>query len=136
MRYVALADAPIHEFAAEERRLILRGPPYLDLAWSSEHWLVYEFDDPRPLVRGLDGAQARLGSLRTDSFTLHVERPGTFRVLVRSSPFWELSGSRGCVGGYGKWTAVHVPEPGTARVGVSFSMASAWRSASGAPDTC
>lgn len=136
VRYVALADAPIHEFAAEERRLILRGPPYLDLAWSSEHWLVYEFDDPRPLVRGLDGAQARLGSLRTDSFTLHVERPGTFRVLVRSSPFWELSGSRGCVGGYGKWTAVRVPEPGTARVGVSFSMASAWRSASGAPDTC
>jgi hypothetical protein len=136
VRYVALADAPIHEFAAAERRLILRGPSYLELVWSSEHWLVYEFNEPRPLVRGFDGAEARLGSLRTDSFTLHVERPGTFRVLVRSSPFWELSGGRGCVGGHGKWTVVRVSEPGTARVEMSFSMASAWRSASGAADTC
>jgi hypothetical protein len=136
VRYVALADAPIHQFAAAERRLILREPDYLEPVWTSAHWQVFEFTDPRPLVRGLDGAKARLGSLSTDSFTLHVERPGTFRVLVRSSPFWELTGSRGCVGRDGKWTAVRVPDLGRTRVEVSFSMASAWRSSSGVPDTC
>ena len=136
VRYVALADAPIHEFAAAERKLILREPHYLQPVWTSEHWRVYEFTDSRPLVRGLDGASARLRSLSTDSFTLDVERPGTFRVLVRSSPFWEIAGDHGCVGRHGKWTTVRVPDTGPARVEVSFSMASAWRSASGEPDTC
>jgi hypothetical protein len=87
-------------------------------------------------VHGVGSARARLRSLTTESFTLHVEHPGTFRVLVRSSPFWELSGGRGCVGGHGKWTTVRIPDPGRARVEVSFSVASAWRSASGEPDTC
>jgi hypothetical protein len=136
VRYVALADAPIHQTAAAERRLILREPGYLEPVWTSEHWQVYEFTDPRPLVRGIDGARAELISVTTDSFTLEVERPGTFRVLVRSSPFWEIAGDHGCVGRHGKWTTVRVPDTGPARVGVSFSMASAWRSASGEPDTC
>ena len=136
VRYVALADAPIHETAAAERRLILRGPNYLEPVWSSEHWQVYEFTDPRPLVRGIDGASATLGSLNTTSFTLDVERPGSFRVLVRSSPFWELSGGRGCVGEHGRWTTVRAPDRGRVRVGVSFSLPSAWRSASGEADTC
>ena len=112
VRYVALADAPIHETAAAERRLILRQPNYLKPVWSSEHWQVYEFTGARPLVRGLDGARARLGSINTTSFTLDVAHPGTFRVLVRSSPFWELSGGRGCVGEHGKWTTVRAPDPG------------------------
>jgi hypothetical protein len=136
VRYVALADAPIHQTAAAERRLILREPGYLEPVWTSEHWQVYEFTDPRPLVRGIDGARAELISMTTDSFTLEVERPGTFRVLVRSSPFWEIAGDRGCVGRHGRWTTVRVPDTGPSRVGVSFSMASAWRSASGEPDTC
>jgi hypothetical protein len=136
VRYVALADAPIHQTAAAERRLILREPAYLTPVWTSEHWRVYEFTDPRPIVRGLDGARGELLSMTTDSFTLEVERPGTFRVLVRSSPFWEIGGDHGCVGRHGKWTTVRVPDTGPARVEVSFSMASAWRSASGSPDTC
>jgi hypothetical protein len=136
VRYVALPDAPLHASARRERRLIRDHPAYLEPRWSSGHWRVYEVAEPRPLVQGLAGARADLVAMTTDSFTLAVERPGTFRVLVRSSPFWELSGSRGCVGGHGKWTVVRVPQPGTARVEVSFSMASAWRSASGANDTC
>jgi hypothetical protein len=136
VRYVALPDAPLHPSARRERRLIRDDPTYLEPRWSSGNWRVYQVADPRPLVQGLAQARADLVAMTTDSFTLAVERPGTFRVLVRSSPFWELSGQQGCVGRDGKWTTVRVPEPGRTQVEVSFSMASAWRSASGEPDTC
>jgi len=136
VRYVALPDAPLHPSARRERRLIRDHPAYLEPRWSSSHWRVFEVMDPRPLVQGLAGARADLVAITTDSFTLGVERSGTFRVLVRSSPFWELAGQHGCVGRDGKWTTVRVPEPGRTQVEVSFSMASAWRSASGEPDTC
>jgi hypothetical protein len=137
VRYVALADAPIHEFADDERKLILREPGYLEPRWVSEHWRVYEVDDPRPLVRGMYGARAKLVSLTTDSFTLQVQSAGTFKVLVRGSPFWEMPRRHdGCVGKHGKWTTVRTYRPGRVRVEVSFSVASAWRSAAGQPDTC
>jgi hypothetical protein len=135
--YVALPDAPLQQSARPERRLIRDEPSYLEPRWSSDHWRVYEVSDPRPLVQGLDGARGELLSLTADSFTVRVERPGRFRVLVRGSPFWEIAHRRdGCVGGQGKWTTVRVPDPGTTRVEVSFSMAGAWRSASGQADTC
>jgi hypothetical protein len=137
VRYVALADAPIHDFAADERKLILREPNYLEPAWISEDWRVYEVADPRPLVHGIYGARAELVSMTTDSFTLRVERPGALRVLVRGSPYWEMAQRHdGCVGKYGKWTMVRTYRPGRVRVEVSFSLPSAWRSAAGQPDTC
>jgi hypothetical protein len=137
VRYVALPDAPLQQSARPERRLIRDDPAYLEPRWSSAHWRVYEVADPKPLVQGLDGARGELVSLTPDSFTLRIERPGMFRVLVRGSPFWELAHrGHGCVGRQGKWTTVRLPDPGTARVEVSFSMASAWRSASSEPDAC
>jgi hypothetical protein len=138
VRYVALPDAPLHESARPERRLIRSDPGYLEPRWISEHWRVYEVADPRPLVRDMYGeGAAKVVSLSTDSVTLHVESPGTFKVLVRSSPFWELAHRNdGCVGKQGKWTMVRTYRPGRVHVEVSFSMASAWRSAAGQPDTC
>jgi hypothetical protein len=137
VRYVALPDAPLQESARAERRLIRSDPRYLEPRWVSHHWRVYEVMDPRPLVHGIYGARAKLASMTTDSFTLQVERPGAFRVLVRGSPFWEMARRHdGCVGNYGKWTLVRTYRPGRVRVEVSFSMASAWRSAARQPDTC
>jgi hypothetical protein len=137
VRYVALPDAPLQESARAERRLIRSDPRYLEPRWVSDHWRVYEVMDPRPLVHGIYGARAKLVSMTTDSFTLQVERPGAFKVLVRGSPFWEMARRHdGCVGNYGKWTLVRTYRPGRVRVEVSFSMASAWRSAARQPDTC
>jgi hypothetical protein len=138
VRYVALPDVPLHESARRERRLILREPNYLEPRWVSEHWRVYEVADPRPLVRDMYGeGAAKVVSLSTDSFTLRVQSPGTFKVLVRSSPFWELAHRNdGCVGKRGKWTIVRTYRSGRVPVEMSFSMASAWRSAAGQADTC
>jgi hypothetical protein len=135
VRYVALPDAPLQQAARQERRLIRTEPAYLDPRWSSPHWRVYEVADPRPLVRSRLG-EARLLSLKPQSFTLRVERPGTFTVLARPSPYWEINRGRGCVGERGRWTTVSVRRPATVRAEVSFSMDGALRSAARSNETC
>ena len=135
VRYVALPDAPLQQSARPERRLIRTEPAYLEARWSSPHWRVYEVADPRPLVRSEFG-DARLLSLKPESFTLRVERPGTFTVLARPSPYWEINRGRGCIGERGRWTTVSVRHPGTVRAEVSFSMGGALRSAARSNETC
>ncbi|MGH2962624.1 MAG: hypothetical protein ACRDL3_10615, partial [Solirubrobacterales bacterium] len=135
VRYVALPDAPLQQDARPERRLIRDRPPYLEPRWSSPHWRVFEVADPRPLVRSAFG-EARLLSLRPESFTLRVERPGAFTVLARPSPFWEVTRGNGCIGERGRWTTVTVNRPGTVRAEVGFSMGGALRSAARSSRTC
>jgi hypothetical protein len=135
VRYVALPDAPLQQSARAERRLIRSEPSYLEPRWSSPHWHVYEVADPRPLVRSKLGA-ARLLSLKPESFTLDVERPGTFTVLARPSPYWEINPGKGCIGERGRWTTVRAMRPGTVRAEVAFSMGGALRSAARSQQTC
>ena len=94
---MALPDAPLQQAARPERRLINSEPAYLEPRWSSAHWRVFEVSDPAPLVRS-DFGEARLLSLKPGSFTLRVDDPGTFTVLARPSPFWELTRGDGCIG--------------------------------------
>jgi hypothetical protein len=135
VRYVALPDAPLQLDARPERRLIRETPAYLEPRWSSPRWRVFEVADPRPLVRSADG-EARLLSLRPESFTLHVERPGRFTVLARPSPYWEVTRGTGCIGGRGRWTTVSTTSPGIVRAEIGFSMDGALRSAARSSRTC
>jgi hypothetical protein len=135
VRYVALPDAPLQQEARPERRLIRSQPSYLEPRWSSHHWRVFEVADPRPLVRSGPG-EAQLLALRPESFTLRVDRPGTFTVLARPSPYWKVTRGVGCIGERGPWTTVSVPRPGILRAAVGFSMDGALRSASRSKRTC
>jgi hypothetical protein len=135
VRYVALPDAPLQPAARRERRLIHDEPAYLEPRWSTAHWRVYEVADPLPLVRSEYG-EARLLSLRPDSFALHVEQPGTFTVLASPSPYWKLSHDDGCVGRDGRWTTVTVRRPGRVKAEVGFSVGGALRSAARADQSC
>jgi hypothetical protein len=135
VRYVALPDAPLQQNARLEARLIRSEPAYLELRWYSAHWRVFEVADPRPLVRSEFG-EARLLSLKPDSFSLRVKRPGTFTVLARPSPYWELNRRDGCIGRDGNWTTVTVPRPGRVQAEIGFSMGDALRSATSAERSC
>ena len=135
VRYVALPDAPLQQSARPERRLIRSEPAYLEPRWSSAQWRVYEVADPRPLVRSEHG-EARLLSLKPDSFTMRVERPGTFTVLARSSPYWEINRGKACIGERGRWTTVTATRPGTVQAKIGFSMGGALRSAARSNQTC
>lgn len=135
VRYVALPDAPLQQDARPERRLIHSEPSYLEPRWSSAHWRVFEVADPRPLVRS-DFGEARLLSLKPESFSMRVERPGRFTVLARPSPYWHVTHGTGCVGERKGWTTVTAPRTGALEAEIGFSMSGALRSAARSNRTC
>ncbi len=135
VRYVALPDAPLQQSARPERRLILDGRSYLAPRWTSAHWRVYEVVDPLPLVRSQHG-RARLKHLQPESFTLRVTKPGTFTVLARSSPYWEIARGKGCISERNGWTTITTAKRGVVRADVGFSVGGALRSASRTEPTC
>jgi hypothetical protein len=136
VRYVAVPDAEPHYFSDEERKLILSDPPYLEPRWSSEDWRVWEVSDPRPMVESRGGGQAELRALGPQSFTLAVRRPGSFRVLVRDSPYWEVVGEQGCVAEAPPWLEVRAEEAGPLRVEARFSLDAASRAVRGEERAC
>jgi len=134
--YVALPDAPLDYSSLAERRLILAGPPFLDLRWSSPHWRVYAVRDPAPIVEPAPGAAARVRWIGHKSFGLDVSRPGDFLVRVKFTPYWSLARGSGCIHRRGEWTLLRAARPGPYRVAADFSLGRAWNAVTGARKTC
>ncbi len=134
--YVALPDAPLDYSSAEERRLILSAPSYLDLRWSSPHWRIYAVRDPKPLVDPMGPAAAKVLWVGRQSFGLDVSRPGEFLVRVNFTPYWSIERGAGCLLRRGDWTVARAAHPGILRVSADFSLGSAWNAVTGARKTC
>jgi len=120
--YVALPDAPLDYSARSEARLLEGGArsPYLREVWRSRHWRLFAVLSARALAQP-PGILTQLGS---DSFTLRVQRAGTFMVRVRFSPYWALASGHGCVDrAPGGWTQLQVRGGGSAHVVIDFSLA-------------
>ncbi len=119
VRYVAVPDAQLDESARAEVALISARPPYLEHVWSSTHWAVYAVRDATPLLSG----PGRLLSVRPDSFTLDVQRPGRFLVRLHFSPYWQLHKEAGCVmRGRNGWTRLQLTRTGTQQVTTDFGL--------------
>ncbi len=118
VRYVAVADTTPDYSAAAEVRLIRHGLPYLHVVARLSHWTVYEVADPTPIASGA----GRLVSMGPDSLTVAVARPGLVSLRVRWSPYWQLSGVRGCVMPDGAFTQVRARSVGDARLTMSFAL--------------
>jgi hypothetical protein len=136
VRYVALADADSDYSATKERRLVTSAPPYLELRSTLPHWRVYEVKGALPLVQSVDGGSARLVEFGSSSFTLAVEKPGTFTVRIRKTPYWAVSSGSGCVGREGDWTSVRADRTGLMRISADFSFERAIRAAFGRYRRC
>jgi hypothetical protein len=136
IRYVALPDAPLDYSSAAERRLILRGPPYLEQRWSDDHWRVYEVRNPAPLVQPLGTGAAGIRSVSHSGFALDVAHPGEFLVRVSFTPYWSIARGQGCLVRHGDWTLARASRPGVFRVAADFSIPRAWNAVTGARKTC
>lgn len=119
IRYVAVAATPADYSARAELRLIRGGLPYLRAVARPGHWTVYAVRDPTPLATGA----GRALTMGPDSLTLMVARPGRVVVRVRWTPYWRLSGVRGCVAPDGAFTAIDASGRGRARLWISFAPA-------------
>jgi hypothetical protein len=119
IRFVAAPDAPLDYSAQGEKALIDRGLPYLHLVMSSAHWRLYAVAHPTPIAGGV----ATLTGLGPDWLTLRARGPGTVRLQVRFTPYWELSRGSGCVAQDGRWTRLTLLRAGPVRLDTDFSVA-------------
>jgi hypothetical protein len=118
IRFVAAPDAPLDYSAQGEKALIGGGLPYLRLVMRSPHWRVYAVADPTPIASGV----ATLTHLGPDWLTLRARRPGTVRLHVRFSPYWELSSGSGCVAPDGPWTRLTLRRAGPVKLVTQFAL--------------
>lgn len=120
VRYVALPDAILDPSSVDEGRLVAGGLAYLKPVWRSAHWRVFELRHARALAGGV----GRLTGLEDQAFSVRATRAGDIPVLVRFSPYWQVSAGAGCVTrAPGDWTLVRARGPGPLRVSVRFSLA-------------
>ena len=136
IRYVALPDAPLDYSSLAERRLILRGPPYLVPRRRLAHWRIYAVRDAVPLVQPLGAGAARARWVGRQGFGLDVTRPGDFLIRVNFTPYWSIARGSGCLLRHGDWTLARAARPGVFRVAADFSLGGAWNAVTGARKTC
>jgi hypothetical protein len=117
VRYVAVAAAAPDYSARAELRLIAGGLPYLRVVARLPHWTVYAVANATALATGA----GRVVSMGPDTLTLAIARPGSTYLRVRWSPYWQLSGVRGCVAPAGRFTLIRTDGAGRALLGMSFS---------------
>jgi hypothetical protein len=93
VRYVVLASAPPDYSADAESDLLRSGRLPLRVVFATRTLTVFAVPSPRPIATG--PGTSRIVSMREDGLTLRVGRPGTYRIAVRSAPYWQASS--GCV---------------------------------------
>jgi hypothetical protein len=120
VRYVALPSAIPDKSSYQERALIERGLPYLQLIWRSEDWRLYEVILPAPFVISEGQANIVLEQLGGDELLLDVRRPGAAIVRVRWTPYWLAKGA--CVERHGAWTRVIAKHRGFVHMSTRFSL--------------
>jgi hypothetical protein len=94
VRYVALPDVALDRAGSDEGKMLRSGAiPGLTLEWTDAHWKVWAVDRPTPFVTGA----ATLTDAGVDSYTLHLNRPGTSVVRLHHSRMWHGSDPSVCV---------------------------------------
>ncbi len=111
-------DAPADYSARAELRLIGSGLPYLKRVATLKNWIVYEVADPTPIVTGA-AEQTGMGA---NWLKLTFTRPGSALIRVRFSPYWKLSGVRGCVAPAGDFTRISAMTAGRASLTIAFAL--------------
>jgi MFS family permease len=93
IRYVVLTDATADYSAQAEAALLRSGHSGLRRVFRSAHLTIFEVPSPQALVTG--PGRSSVTRLTQREISIVVQRPGSYRVAVRYSPYWRPS--QGCV---------------------------------------
>jgi len=116
--YVAVPPTDLDYAGETEAELIKSNPPFLKEIPAAGGWRIYKVLDPAPMVE----RPARLTGFTTDGFTVASPQAGTFRVRIRSTPYWTVKAGVGCVNSTRTgWTRVTLKRPGFLEVVADFS---------------
>jgi hypothetical protein len=122
--YVAVPRADLDYAAESEADLIERGVTFLRQISAGPDWKIYRVLGATPMV----DRPARLTALETDGFAVDIPRAGSYRVRIRSTPYWRVESGTGCVGSTDDgWTEVSVSTPGEVKVRARFSPGARFR---------
>lgn len=131
VRYVFLSTDPLDYTARREAELLRGGRSGLRVVARSGAWTVYERPDAAALVTPAGARVTRLGS---DRIRLRVERPGTYRVSLRYTPYMRVSGggTGACLAPAAPWgTLLTAPATGDVELRFRVTPARAVRAAVG-----
>ena len=92
-RYVVLSNAAPDYSAGAEAALLRSGRSGLHPVLRTAQLTIYSVPSPQPLVTG--PAPARVLTLSQEDIRLALTRPGSYRLAIRYSPYWQ--GNDACV---------------------------------------
>lgn len=123
VRWVALPDTRMDYSARAEARLIEQGLPYLREVWSDDRWRVFEVVG----AGGLTSGPGTVVAAGPDRVVLDVARPGTVRLRMHWTPYWQVTRGDACVApapapGGDDQTALQVRSAGRVELRTSFAL--------------
>jgi hypothetical protein len=132
-RYVVLTDAPPDYSAREEEALLRSGRSGLTPVFRTATTTVFAVPSPSPVVRGPGRAQV-LGMSSTRVW-LRLGEPGTYRLAIRYSPYWDAG--EACVApGPGTTTELVAHRAGVVTLSFRFRPGAALDALDGAEPDC
>jgi hypothetical protein len=127
--YIVITNAPPDYSARAEQTLINSGTLPLRLVLSTPTTRIYAVKSPQPLISG--PGRARVTALGDSSITISITKPGTYRLAVNASPYWQAT--TGCLtAGTDGMIRLHTPATGTIRLRFGLTAAAALTAISGA----
>ena len=125
--YVAVPrGVDLDYLADDEAELIDGGLTYLDLVWHNDDWKLYEVAGDSTLVTApgstVASGDARIASIRPQSFEVTADAPGTYLVRIHYSRYFRVISGDACVERDGEWTSLRVREPSVVKVEAGFGL--------------
>jgi hypothetical protein len=121
VRWVFLPDDPLDYSARNEAALLRSGESGLDPVAQIGGWTVYEVPDAVPIATPADGITVL--ALTSTNITLDVRAPGTYRLRLRYTPYWQVERGSACAlprEPFG--TDLRVDRPGIVRLGFDVRL--------------
>lgn len=133
--YVLLPDDPRDAAATREAALVADAGTGLTELRPRGRWRVFAVPDAEPMVTP---TTARVTRVTHDEVVIAVDRPGSYRLRLRYSPYFTVTpADAGCVRPRAPWgTTVEARRPGDLRVRFTPSLGRAWTTLWGQVPTC
>ncbi|HET6692512.1 MAG TPA: hypothetical protein VFG74_16785 [Miltoncostaeaceae bacterium] len=121
VRWVFLPDDPLDYSARAEAKLLMSGYSGLDRVARIGGWTVYEVPDAVPIATPADGISVL--ALTSTNITLDVKEPGTYRLRLRYTPYWQVERGTACAEPREPFgTDLRVERPGVVRLGFDVRL--------------
>jgi MFS family permease len=121
VRWVFLPDDPLDYSARSEAELLESGYSGLDRVARIGGWTVFEVPDAVPIATPADGISVL--ALTSTNITLDVKEPGTYRLRLRYTPYWQVERGSACAEPREPFgTDLRVERPGIVRLGFDVRL--------------